>query len=398
MVNLESTLRVGSLAPGELRRLADAWRIGSVLSARLLGSDSGRLRLLIDGTPVEAEMPPGGAPSTNFQVRVAALTPTPVFEILQPPGPAMLAAALRALLPQQLTQTALLAALGAIAPRLSEPRAAAAAAALPADVRTALTALLAAVPTTRALESGPALQQALRGTGPLLEAVLLQAIQTDASAATALLQSDWKAGLLRLLGALSHHARPQPPMPGAAQVPPPLARQPLIPQPRLAATLMATANGEVDPAALGRLHTHVQGALARIEIAALEAHPEAALPTWLIELPLRHGDGYDLVQLRVGRDGAAATGPDDAGAWRMGFALDLPALGAIEGEVQLSGLRIAVTLWAERAATQRRLDAVLPALATRLGAEGLRPERLFCHTGLRERPRVGSAGLLNTTA
>ncbi|MEN6539093.1 MAG: flagellar hook-length control protein FliK, partial [Mizugakiibacter sp.] len=180
--------------------------------------------------------------------------------------------------------------------------------------------------------------------------------------------------------------------------PPPLHQRPLNAQARID----PAAGDERAPveAVLGRMSTHARGALARVEIAQLEAHPDAQAPAWMIELPVRGERGTDVLQLRIRRDRDAreAAAPNAAPAWNVAFAVDLPALGAVHGEVRVQARRVGVTLWAEHAATAQRLDAGLPALAARLGAEGLVAERLVCHHGRPAPVEVARSGLLDATA
>lgn len=407
-MNIESTLRIGALAPGEIRALNEAWQVGAILPVRVIGGNERQVTLMIDGNRVEANHNGSQPLPETFQARVTSTGAQPVLEVLPPPTAnaapdAAHVDALRNLMPQQLSQTALLADLARLDPALSND-AVALRTQLPADVRNALTQLLAALPRAIDLTRPLTLLRALQSSGTQLEHHLQRLVQVGAndSQAAEILQGDWKAALLQLLAALSRHARPQAPLPDAASSPPPLARQALAAQPRLTQPAVPPSSNPAADAAslLGRMHTHVQGALARIEIAALETQSGTPMPLWLIELPMRSADGYDMVQMRICRDaGDAPAGTDPQTLpWRLSFALDLPRLGPVEGDVAVRAQRVQVQLRADRASTQRELDSTLPQLAATLTAAGLVPERLSCTLGLRERGRLGSGGLLNATA
>ncbi|HEX7113419.1 MAG TPA: flagellar hook-length control protein FliK [Mizugakiibacter sp.] len=388
-MNIEPISRFATLSPADVRRLADAWRVGAILAARVVGQGGdGRLLLNVDGREVETETPPDPRLPQSFRVRVAATQPTVVLDVVEDTAEPALAASLRGLLPRQLGLPAMLGDLVALA-RHPQARD------LPPDLRSALAALEAAIPTADDVAGGESLRQVVRHSGLFLEGQLLQQVRSGAPAPPML--GDWKAALARLAATLARHAPPQPAAPRAADAPPPLRQRPLHAQVRLdppddAGTPVETV--------LGRMNTHARGALARVEIAQLEAHPDAQAPAWMIELPVRGEHGTDVLQLRIRRDRDAhdPAAPAPTPVWNVAFAVDLPALGAVHGEVRVQAKRVGVTLWAEHAATARRLDAGLPALAARLGAEGLVADHLACHHGRPQPVEVARSGLLDATA
>ncbi len=399
MINLEPTRRVGEIPPSELRKLADIWRIGAVLPVRIVSSLGERLRLQVGATLVEAKMPPGGLPTQNFRVRITALQPEPILEILARPTPAPLHAALRSQLPLQLGQNALLADLAV----LTSADASALWNILPSATRNALLELLASIPTPRILSTGEGLRRAIEYAGNQFEYRLRKNVQQQPGGSSEWLHTDWKASLLKLLGSLPASSFGRLPEAPPTPTPPPLARQPLIPQPRLPSLTLGQSEDDLQ-AFIGTLRQHVRGALARINIAVLESHPLALTQTpttmaWMIELPLQTQGGYDLLALRIHRESSTdVTFPPYAHAWRLAFAMDLSDLGPVEGEVSLVGNQVDVTLWAERNTTQQRLQEMFNGIASNLREAGLKPQRLNCHAGLRKRTRIGSRGLLDTTA
>lgn len=397
MINLEPTWRVGEIPPSELRKLADIWRIGAVLPVRIVSSLGERLRLQIGATLVEAKMPPGGLPAQNFRVRITALQPETILEILARPTPAPLHAALRSQLPLQLGQNALLADLAV----LTSADASALWNILPSATRNALLELLASIPTPRILSTGEGLRRAIEYAGNQFEYRLRKNVQQQPGGSSEWLHTDWKASLLKLLESLP--ASPSGRLPEAAPTPPPLARQPLTLQPRLPSLTLGQSEDDLQ-AFIGTLRQHVRGALARINIAVLESHPLALIQTpttmaWMIELPLQTQGGYDLLALRIHRESSSnVTFPPHAHTWRLTFAMDLSDLGPVEGEVSLVGDQVDVTLWAERNTTQQRLQEMFNGIASNLRESGLKPQRLSCQVGLQKRARIGSSGLLDTTA
>jgi hypothetical protein len=102
-----------------------------------------------------------------------------------------------------------------------------------------------------------------------------------------------------------------------------------------------------------------------------------------------------VLQLHLEHGQDADTG---AGTWTLGFALDLPALGPLQGELQLRDLRLNVRLWAERSSTAERLERQFTPLRQRLAASGLQLDQLSCQTGLPQGQGYASALLLKATA
>lgn len=359
---------------------AESWRIGTVLSARPLGlNDRGLMVLQIGALAVEAEVPGGQLPS-QFQVRVMTQGAQPLLEILgAAAADPMIHRALRERLPQQNGYAPLLATLGALAQRPNLRQ-------LPPALRTVLAQLEASVRTPEEITSGEGLREAISRSGLFLESLLAQ----PHANLDALGESDWKAVLLRLSALLTTYMPTRTP-PRGSDTPPPLQQRGLQAQPRQPLPTIDNGADDIDNL-LGRLHGDVQAALARIEVAQLDATTAQA---WMIEIPLQGDDGRDVLQLHLE---IARDAEDGNAAWTLGFALDLPALGPLQGELQLRGLRLAVRLWAERGDTAQRLERQFGALRHRLAACGVLLDQLNCQTGLP--PPGGRAGalLLKATA
>ena len=145
---------------------------------------------------------------------------------------------------------------------------------------------------------------------------------------------------------------------------------------------------------LDRLHGDVKAALARVEVAQLEASA-SPLSAWMIEIPLQGEDGRDVLQIQLE---FATDANDGSQGWTLGFALDLPALGPLQGELQLHEPRLAVRLWAERAETAQRLERQFTPLRRRLAACGVLLDQLICQVGLPQPSGRHSAVLLQATA
>ncbi|MHA6205526.1 flagellar hook-length control protein FliK [Dyella soli] len=358
---------------------AESWRIGTVLAARPLGiNPDGMMVLQIGALAVEAEPPRGQLPS-QFQVRVLTLGAQPQLEVIAPhtPEPAI-QVALRERLPQQNGYAPLLATLDALAQRPALRQ-------LPAYLRPALALLEHGVRTPAEVTRGEGLKEAISRSGLFLESQLAQS-QVDMAV---LSQEDWKAAMLRLASLLDDYLPARRPTAGDNETPPPLQQRGLQPQPRLGLP-PELLNDDVD-ALLGRLHGEVHAALARVEVAQLEA---TTVPAWMIEIPLQGDAGRDILQIQLQHTADA----DGGSAWTLGFALDLPATGPLQGELQLRDLRLSVRLWAERADTVHRLEHQFGALRQKLAATGLILDQLSCQQGLPQASSPHSAILLKAMA
>ncbi|WP_266172196.1 flagellar hook-length control protein FliK [Dyella subtropica] len=358
---------------------ADSWRVGNVLAARTLGlNEQGHLVLQIGPITVEAESLGTQLPS-QFQVRVLSLGPEPRLEVLGMTPPNQTASrALLERLPQQNGYAPLLATLGALAQRPLLRQ-------LPPQLRAALALLEHSIRTPVEIAHGPGLREAMKRSGLFLESQLAQP-QTDLGM---LGEDDWKAALLRLAATLDQ-STPAAPTAGEAETAPPLLQRGLFAQPR-APMPEPLQPGDVE-SLLVRLHGEVHAALARLEVAQLEAHNANA---WMIEIPLQGESGQDILQLQLK---PSDDDPDQPSAWNFGFAIDLPRLGPVQGELQLRGLRLSVRLWAQRADSTDRLERRFNQLSQQLTANGLILDQLVCQTGLPQPTNHRSAVLLKATA
>jgi hypothetical protein len=358
---------------------AQSWRIGSVLSARPLGVSAQGLQVLqIGNLTVEADVAGGQLPA-QFQVRVLSLGAQPQLEMLAQTTDPVLQRALRERLPQQNGYAPLLATLGALAQRPVLRQ-------LPPELRAALAQLEQAMHNPAEITRGEGLRTAIERSGLFLESLLARP-----HGAAALPPDDWKGALLRLAALLDRRA-PASPVQNGGDTPPPLLQRGLQAQAR--APLPLPIPGDEVVPLLDRLQGDVRAALARIEVAQLES-ATGPLPAWMIEIPLQGDDGRDVLQLQL--EYTVDTG-DGSRGWNLGFALDLPALGAVHGELQLREPRLSVRLWAAQADTVHRLERQFTALRQRLAACGLLLDQLSCQLGLPEPPNRYSAVLLQATA
>ncbi|GLQ86750.1 flagellar hook-length control protein FliK [Dyella flagellata] len=354
---------------------SEGWRIGNVLSARPLGiNEQGLLVLQVGGLAVAAEAPGTRLPP-QFQVRVLSVGAQPQLEILgvDTHPDTGVHQALRERLPQQNGYAPLLATVGALSQWSLTKQ-------LPPYLRSALALLEHSMSTPRELATAEGLRQAVQRSGLFLEAQLAQAPASDATTA----HDDMKGALLRLVAILK--GQPVLGESNDAEVDPPLLYRGVVPQGRLPLPQELAATSEATDL-LPRLYTDVQAALARLEVAQLQANPNH----WIVEIPVQDTEGADVLQLSLKH---ATEAEQD---WTMGFSLDLPALGPIVGELHLRGMRLSVRLWAQHRETVERLEDQFDDLRKRLEASGLFLDQLSCQFGLPQAGNGMSAVFLKAT-
>ena len=354
---------------------SEGWRIGSVLSARPLGiSEQGLMVLQIGAITVEAEAHGTKLPP-QFQVRVLSLGAQPQLEILGASSQldSNINQALRERLPQQNGYAPLLATVGALSQWAIVRQ-------LPPYLRSALALLEHSMSTPQEISTGEGLRQAVNRSGIFLEAQLAQAPADDATTA----HDDMKGALLRLMTILKGQ-----PLIGEGnddEVDPPLFYRGVMPQGRLSLpSELAHSNEATD--FLPRLYTDVQAALARLEVAQLQA----GMTKWMVEIPVQDTDGADVLQLLLNQQQAGEQ------SWTLGFSLDLPSLGPIVGELHLRGLRLSVRLWAQHRQTVDQLEEQFDNMHSRLDATGLFLDQLSCQFGLPQAGNSVSAVFLKAT-
>ncbi|MDQ0011483.1 hypothetical protein J2T07_003693 [Luteibacter jiangsuensis] len=362
---------------------ADSWRVGALLSARVMGQNElGKLLLEIGGLTVEADTAGTQLPQ-QFQVRVLTQGAQPQLEVVLGNTDERVAMqGLRERLPQQNGYAPLLGILAALARRPI-------ARALPAPLRAALATLEAAINKPADVSSPLGMKEAIAKSGTFLEAHLAEPRRETPAA------DDFKAALLALRRTLAEIPAGRPGAPTLSRplsdTPPPLAQRSLVAQPRAAE--LAVTEDDVD-GLVNQLRSDTRAALSRVEIAQLESHPHTGL--WMIEVPVAGVRGYDVLQLRI-EEGETAPGEQE-GPWTVGFAIDPPSLGAVQGEIQLRTPRVAVRLWAQHVETVSRLENEFMSLRRLLEKSGLVLDHFTCMHGLPASTSAYSAVLLEARA
>ena len=195
-------------------------------------------------------------------------------------------------------------------------------------------------------------------------------------------------------------ALPQPapgagpgPAGGTAAAAPPAFPAPSAPPPLRGIAPSAQAPARVSLDLLNRsgllrtdLLQQTEAALARLQMSQLAAVPrdaERGLLEWLFELPIRRGSELDLWSMRLSRDarGQAQQSVSPPPVWSVQLAFDLPGLGPMQAQVQISGHQVSTQFWVEHAASLPLLRAHLHELRQALLHIGLEVGALECRPG-----------------
>jgi hypothetical protein len=186
--------------------------------------------------------------------------------------------------------------------------------------------------------------------------------------------------------------------PARVSPPPPYRGAPPAAQPVAASSIPA----DTPPREIGHvLLAETDGALARttlLQAASISdrgdpaiQRPDSAGPRWHFEIPFATPQGQTAVaQFEIARDGHASPAERVGPAWRARFSLDVEPIGPVHAQIALTGMRAAVTLWAERPDSAARLREN----ASRLG-DALRKAELegdvLVRDGAPPRPRETAA-------
>lgn len=377
-----SALRLTTPSPDTSR-----WLAGQVVNARAVGDQQGDLVALQIGNRIyNAQISFAVNKGDQLLLEVIRAEPTP---LLRPVSAAARADPLQTLLltdlPRQGGLTPLLARLAGIAAPggqffdVSPP------------ILQATRQFFGALLDGERVRDPGRLRSALGDAGTLLEARLAEGARTGQ---TPPLAHDLKAGLLRLLQALQPEttmpAKGAPVAPGNSHIqtlpllPPLDASQPQA-QPRLAT---AAALGETMANFLGHFRSEVESALARIQLQQLGSLPgnDPNHLVWLLELPIRHGAGADLWQLRIerepeGNQTPAGDSSNKRNIWNIRLAFDLAGLGPVHGHIRQQAEQISVRFWAEQPDTVALFQLRLGELRASMQAAGVSIGDIHCHRG-----------------
>ena len=253
---------------------------------------------------------------------------------------------------------------------------------LPPEIKQLSELLLRSLSSRTDVTQAAALRNALLQSGLFLEAQLGGMLQGK----DARLEGDLKALILTLLNRLKDHSArfkglrntsllpdlpPAPRPPNRDSPPEPQARsQPLDP------SLMNPVS------LLGALRQAGEAALARIALHQITAaeHSMDGEACWLVEVPVRQGQDSDIVHLRIERE-ARKNSREHSPRWSVSLALDLPELGPVHIQINLSDTQISSLFWTENRKTSEIVQNEFARLRRALENQGLHVIKLACGEG-----------------
>lgn len=167
------------------------------------------------------------------------------------------------------------------------------------------------------------------------------------------------------------------PPPGGFPLPP-RAMQALAETPDLGSLLRLTA------ALLSRIQHHQLQSLGQSQTFT----DGSTQTTWQLEIPLRDGQQFNHVQVRIQRDDEAPSkkAGEHAPFWEVRLAFTLDHLGSLQAIAKLYKGRVTTQFWAEQAGTLALLNNELTLLRDRLLAKGLEVGEISCHQGTPPQP------------
>ncbi|WP_022963795.1 flagellar hook-length control protein FliK [Halopseudomonas pelagia] len=324
---------------------------------------------------------------------------------------------------EQLSQVATPPAAGAQGPSATAP-------AMPASVQNAMHQVLQQVASLQQLMTPAGVAQAVQRSGVFLEPNLAQlaGLLKGASAETAALAAGTGTGttqppaLGKLLAALSSLpvSPATPPLPGAdlkaallhltvnlqQHLSPSAIKELTLPfspwkqnsgGPAQQGFPVATrvVQGMTDAPDLGALLRLTAALLSRIQHHQLQSLGQSqtfsdgsSQTVWQLEIPLRDGQQFNHVQVRIQRDdtSAEAKQTEHLPHWEVRLAFNLDPLGSLQAIAKLYKGRVSSEFWAEQPQTLTFLHSELNQLRDRLLAKGLEVGELSCHQGTPPQP------------
>lgn len=307
---------------------------------------------------------------------------------------------------------------------------------LPPLLQTSMRQVMAHVATPAHLSSTTGLAQAIRQSGLFLEASLQQlqqalGSQTAASAGSAganadaaassqqqntfpplarllpLLASlatppgteplpgaDFKASLITLLITLQQHLPPDASK--ALTLPPGPWQQAMVVKPGLFPLPSRAVQAFTDAPDLGSLLRLTAALLSRIQHHQFQSMGQTQTFTdgssqtvWQLDLPLRDGQQFSQVQMRIQQDQSAANERhgEQAPQWEIRLAFNLDHLGPLQAIARLHKDRVSSEFWAEQPSTLQLVRNELDQLRDRLLTRGLDVGELSCHHGSPPQPQ-----------
>ncbi len=368
--------------------LIQAWRVGQILEAVVERiSNVGNATLNVNNQSVDVKTSQPLAVGDKLSLQVTQSDAQVILRILQAVPPRQpVVESLRSLLPKQGSLEKTLAQLAQIAPPLPAKTLLARIAALsgghspPNPILEMARKLIDRLPTPEQVQSPEQLREAIKNAGPFFERKLAgSALAREPDLSEGDFEADLKANLLKIAEALS-----RPPDKSAAASPNPTAAHPDVPVPGRSGQPIkpSTVSPEILPSQWLLLDEDVQSALARITVHQLASLPDdpGAPPQWLLDIPLRNGERFEVLHLHIFRE-PKPRDPSFPPAWCVRLTFDLVTLGPVAVLVTYHALAISVSVWATEPSTAALFENHLNTLKQQLIHDGIHLNHIRCECG-----------------
>ena len=133
---------------------------------------------------------------------------------------------------------------------------------------------------------------------------------------------------------------------------------------------------------IDELIRQTEGSIARVQLSQLAstAQDSNTPQTWTFELPLRHSENIDVVQLRIEKEDSQE-GEEKESRWQVTLTLDLPEIGTVYATITIQGERSSTRLWAVEKETALLIDNNLQLLRDALEKHGVNSGEISCQHG-----------------
>jgi len=139
---------------------------------------------------------------------------------------------------------------------------------------------------------------------------------------------------------------------------------------------------------IDELIRQAEGSIARVQLSQLASTPQDSNTpqSWTFELPLRHGENIDVVQLRIEKEDSQENDEKES-CWQVTLTLDLPEIGTVYATITIQGERSSTRLWAVEKETALLIDNNLQLLRDALEKHGVNSAEISCQHGCPPAPQ-----------
>ena len=132
---------------------------------------------------------------------------------------------------------------------------------------------------------------------------------------------------------------------------------------------------------------HVEGSLARTQVAQISSSPQEndTKTPYLFEIPIRRNDEITVFQFRIDPEHEQSeqqNGKQGQKQWAVSMAFQLSGIGPVYVKLTLCGEKISTHFWLEQDQTYSLFKKSMQDLQNQFEKEGLNVQQLLCHLGL----------------